>query len=166
MKKSEFFALITGFVGLTVDLAAIVHFFFLSPIGTPAKELNTSSRFEVLTILVLIYSWFIISWMLIRRHWVKTQIGKEVRISLYTPSPQTVFFNRTRYTVAALGVIAFSLSLPLTFNYRPAQLSWYIWCIAILGANVLGLIFVGFLIDVVIVNLMPIIYTDMENLAE
>lgn len=166
MKKSEIFALITGLIGLTVDLAAIVQFFLLRPIGTPPNVLNTSSGFEVLTILVLIYSWFIISWMLIRRHWFRTQIGKEAKISSRKDSPRTVFSDRTRATVISLGIIAFSLSLLLTINYRPAELNWFIWWIAMLGINVFGLIVIGLLIDMVIIHLMPIIYIDMENLAE
>ncbi len=35
-----------------------------------------------------------------------------------------------------------------------------------LGINVFGLIVIGLLIDMVIIHLMPIIYIDMENLAE
>jgi len=169
MKKSELFALTTGLIGLAADLITLLQFSWLRSSGAPASTLNSSISLEVITIFTLIYSWFIISWMLVRRHWVKTQLGKELILTEYSsdlPLPKHIFSNRTASTVGAVGVIAFSLSMLLPVNHRLAGLNWFMWFVAIFGANAFCIIALGFLIHLVITSLMPIIYTDMEDLAD
>src|SRR5688572_14337022 len=131
MKKSELFALFSGIVGFIADFLTIT--LFLKQRGTGSAVAGTAGL-QTLVIFTMIYGWFIVTWMLVRRHWVIARSKKSSSLK-YTKgvSAQNELFRRIAYTVSGIGIVLLPFSMALPINERIPAKDFVQWFAVTLG---------------------------------
>ncbi len=186
MKRAELFALSAGTIGLIADAIGLSAFLFQrASVSSPGTE--TSLLLKLIAVFSLIYGWFIISWILVRRSWIKTYPIKSSDVSdgSLTRSERRAmrrnrkfpnfdaFQKKVRYTVIGIGV----LLLPLQILFFSTVLSvqdagiqdtnqsiiQYRWVGFIFLVSLVALAVIGAVVHLSVELLMPIIYDDMER---
>jgi len=170
MKKSEVFALLTGLIGLAADLITICLFISQKASGGPAPSLASN----IIIAGSMIYGWFIISWVLVRRAWVRYSAKKPKWTLSYFR--QDALYKRATYTVAATGFLLLPLqwlflSIVLPFNDTifhdgPQKTNKLQWFSFICFISIISLAVIGASILAAMGLLMPVIYEDMEDLND
>jgi hypothetical protein len=169
MKKSEIFALLTGLIGLAADVVTLCLFFSQRISGASAPSLASN----IIIAGSIIYGWFIISWTLARRAWLRASKSKRLT-SRYDRSE--ALGKKVAYTVVATGIILLPLQwlflsviLPSSdplFHGSPSETDKLQWFHFIAFLSIISLAAIGGLIFAAVGLLMPIIYEDMEELSD
>jgi hypothetical protein len=184
MKKAEKFALFAGVIGLIMDTIGLSTFLFQrASISSPGTELSLLLR--ILAVFSIIYGWFIISWILIRRSWTKSYppiqndisgadpfLRKPAILSRKLPE-YAAFEKRLNNTVGSIGILLFPLQM-LFFSTVISVQDVYLRNADQLMNQVRRVSFIfllslmtfagfGVLIWGAIGLLMPIIYDDMKR---
>jgi hypothetical protein len=167
MKKTEIFALFTGIVGLLADTITLTIFFIGRLSATDSTAPQLSPKAQTFIILTMIYGWFIISWILVRRHWVNAR-EKGSTIIRFSKGvwAQNQLFQRASHSVYAIGIMILPFSMMLPVNDHVSDSSGIRLFVFLLIANCISLAFIGFLVLMAIMLLMPIVYSDMYEMFE
>src|SRR6185436_13790109 len=78
---------------------------------------------QTLVIFTMIYGWFIVTWMIVRRHWVTARSKKSSSLKYSTGVwAQNELFRRVSYTATGIGLFLLPFSMALPINDRiPAR---------------------------------------------
>jgi hypothetical protein len=161
-------------LAVVAGILTIVSFFKPSVLGSFNIGRPQSFTFALIVISVLICSWFIFSWAIIRRYWLKTDYSSaELKLAennrYATPRKRIRFQDDLSeiagVTVYPIGVGAWlgltSFLLWLISSFEVAQANKVIWYPVVLCGTIAWGIFFSLLIKYVIVSFMPKIYPDM-----
>jgi hypothetical protein len=167
MKKSEWFVLFAGIIGFVADFITITLFFEQRAALATSNSSSTLVNLQALVIFTMIYGWFFISWVLVRKHWVKASEKGSKRIKYSSGVlAQNALSHRVAYTVSGIGLFILPFSMRLPISDRIPARDFLQWFTASLGVNLLALALVGFMIFCAINFLMPIVYDDLSNMFE
>ena len=166
MKKSEWFALLAGIIGFIADFITITLFFEQETIAT-SDRIPALVELQALVIFTMIYGWFITSWVIVRRHWVKAKERGSIRIKFSRGVwAQNELFKRTSYTVIGIGLVILPFAMGLPINDRIVGRDLIQWFMLTLVANIIALALVGSAILFAISSLMPVVYSDLSEMFE
>ncbi len=161
-RRSGKFHYALAIIGLVADLIGIGAFAVSIIKMESGSEYRTALFIDwrVLTIASLFYGWFVLSWIVIRKHF--TSLGKQLRyykkVDEFTLREiMDKFRSFTFKTVTALGIFT---AITLIFIILSIVSSPLYIGLSILGVVVLGLLSLG-AIFLMIIFLMPVIYEDM-----
>ncbi|MBE0670633.1 MAG: hypothetical protein IH588_08605 [Anaerolineales bacterium] len=160
MSKLDKFNLVTAIIGLVADIIGISV--FLTAINTtssPTKyDGRTASFIQFASIFLFLYGWLAISWIMIRRSFLKNS------------NPKWGLADTAYRTILGIGLLLlplivmiwiniYNIQTALAANSQGVNPSWT-WSLLpsliIFGA-------LGSIILLVIISLMPIIYTEMPR---
>lgn len=168
MKRSELFVGLTGIVGLAADVITL-FLFFQQRTAPSSPAPSPSFVHEIVLVFSLVYGWFVLAWILIRRSWTNKKEHRSEFIAgtfFQSSSDKSVFHNRVANAVGALAILLFPISLLLPFYYRIPLENKIRWVTAMLCIDVFCIAVIAFLIYAAIRTLMPIVYYDMHELEE
>lgn len=157
----DIFALFTGSIGLTVDGIALISLIFavVNVTGNDA-EINSQAlpTFAILILfaLILIYSWFALSWYLSRRYFNNTK-------SINDDDIASIVFATGGLTIPIWWMWVFFLNLSADQSIETINIGNTIFMIVVLGS--IGLAALGAIISIVFISitnvLLPVIYLDI-----
>lgn len=157
MKKAEIFSLVAGVLGFAVDLIALLS---LLHTNQELSEVGLQGTWPLWSIILLVYSWLLISWFLTTLGWRREQRRHPSRIYNITSTP---FLNVAVASVAGSGILFIPITLmiiyPLTWN-QGGDLLVNISGLAV--SSILAVSLIGAAIFGAVMCLMPLIHDDVS----
>jgi len=112
MKKSEVFALIAGVLGFVVDVIALVSF-----IGHAAHgAADTGSLPRSLAIVLLVYGWFIVSWVLAQWRITAKAKGKQEPVLPNYSTEEIRPFHMAMLAVIVVGLLLLPIAIMIAYD--------------------------------------------------
>ncbi len=166
VSKSERFALIAGIVGFVADIITLSTFFMLWMGGIDGAQAPGYAPFSIRIVVIfsLVYSWFVICWILTRRSYslFRERTSRTVKWADWS----TLRFAHSRafgqYTVGTVFGIAILFSPFVFFLVQSWLADPNVTTVGVVLLTVLCDGMVGMIICLALVLGMPVVYADME----
>jgi hypothetical protein len=176
VEKSKLFEPFNLILAVTADLIT-VGIFLLQQFSSNSIAIGVQSfPTEIALYGCLFYSWLVLSWILVRRYWQRTEFYEEEedeqmpeiyryfqRARRKRVRATNEFSNKISSTVFGIGILVLTFSLMIAVHYHFPTQNVTKWVLTVPLVIVWCLSVAAFLIYQIIVQLMPVIHLDIKE---